>query len=71
MTWRKTGVMEEKLRFVFEYERNEQTEMCQKFGIARATGYVWLGEFYGQMFPATPKLHFQHCVNHHREGFLT
>jgi hypothetical protein len=63
--------MEEKLRFVFEYERDEQSEMCQKFGIARETGYVWLGKCYGQMLPATPKLHLQHCVNHHRKGFLT
>ena len=29
--------MEEKLRFVFEYERDEQTmtELCESFGIAR------------------------------------
>ena len=37
--------MEEKLRFVLEYERDEQTmtELCESFGIARETGYVWLG----------------------------
>ena len=28
--------MEEKLRLVFEYERDEQIEMSQEFGIARA-----------------------------------
>ena len=35
--------MEEKLRFVFGYERDEQTmtELCQSFGIAREIGYVW------------------------------
>jgi hypothetical protein len=34
--------MEEKLRFVFVYERDEQTmtEFCQSFGVARETGYV-------------------------------
>jgi putative transposase len=39
--------MEEKLRFVFEYERDEQTmtELCQVFGIARETGYVWLRRY--------------------------
>jgi len=39
--------MEEKLRFVFEYEREEQTmtELCQSFGIARETGYVWLRRY--------------------------
>ena len=39
--------MEEKLRFVFEYERDEQsmTELCRSFGIARETGYVWLRRY--------------------------
>ena len=39
--------MEEKLRFVFEYERDEQTmtELCEGFGIARETGYVWLRRY--------------------------
>ena len=39
--------MEEKLRFVFEYERDEQTmtELCQSFGMARETGYVWLRRY--------------------------
>jgi transposase InsO family protein len=39
--------MEEKLRFVFEYERDESsmTELCQRFGIARETGYVWLRRY--------------------------
>jgi transposase InsO family protein len=39
--------MDEKLRFVFEYERDEHsmTELCQQFGIARETGYVWLRRY--------------------------
>ena len=39
--------MEEKLRFVFAYERDEQTltDLCQSFGIARETGYVWLRRY--------------------------
>jgi len=39
--------MEEKLRFVFEYERDEQTmaELCASFGICRDTGYVWLRRY--------------------------
>lgn len=39
--------MEEKLRFVFEYEQDEQTmtELCQSYGIARETGYVWLRRY--------------------------
>jgi len=42
--------MEEKLRFVFDYERDEQTmtELCQSYGIARETGYVWLRRYRAQ-----------------------
>ncbi len=39
--------MEEKLRFVFEYELGERsmTELCQRYEIARETGYVWLRRY--------------------------
>jgi len=39
--------MEEKLRFVFEFELGEHTvtELCQRYEIARATGYVWLRRY--------------------------
>lgn len=39
--------MEEKLRFVYDYERDEQTmvELCAAYGIARETGYVWLRRY--------------------------
>ena len=39
--------MEEKLRFVFEYERDEHTmaELCAQFGICRDTGHVWLRRY--------------------------
>jgi transposase InsO family protein len=39
--------MEEKLRFVFEYELGERsmTELCQRYEIARDTGYVWLRRY--------------------------
>ena len=39
--------MEEKLRFVFDYERDEETmsELCARYGIARETGYVWLRRY--------------------------
>src|SRR5439155_4348256 len=41
MPWKASSVMEEKLRFVFEYEQHEQTmrDVCQSFGISRETGY--------------------------------
>ena len=39
--------MEEKLRFIYEYERDERTmtELCEVFEIARETGYVWLRRY--------------------------
>ena len=39
--------MEEKLRFIFEYERDEHTmsELCAQFGICRDTGHVWLRRY--------------------------
>jgi putative transposase len=42
--------MEEKLRFVYEYERDEQsmTELCESFGVSRETGYVWLRRYRAQ-----------------------
>lgn len=39
--------MEEKIRFVLEYEGDEQTmsELCESFGVSRETGYVWLRRY--------------------------
>lgn len=39
--------MEEKLRFVFEYQQRERTmkELCQRYEISRETGYVWLRRY--------------------------
>src|SRR6266700_4102072 len=47
MPWKVSSVMEEKLRFVFEYELGERsmTELCQRYEIARETGYVLLRRY--------------------------
>ncbi len=39
--------MEEKLRFVVEYELGERTmtELCQRYEISRETGHVWLRRY--------------------------
>jgi putative transposase len=39
--------MEEKLRFVVEYQLGERTmtELCQRYEISRETGYVWLRRY--------------------------
>ncbi len=47
MPWKTSSVMDEKLRFVYEYERDEETmvELCSRYGISRETGYVWLRRY--------------------------
>jgi len=47
MPWKKSSVMEEKLRFVFEYQQRQRTmtELCQRYEISRETGYVWLRRY--------------------------
>src|SRR5260370_34734741 len=47
MPWKTSSVMEEKLRFVLQYDSGEHsmTELCQRFEIARETGYVWLRRY--------------------------
>jgi len=39
--------MEEKVRFVLEYEQDHYTmsELWQRYGVARETGYVWLRRY--------------------------
>lgn len=48
MPWKASSVMEEKLRFICEYDLGEEsmTELCQRYGIARETGYVWLRRYH-------------------------
>jgi transposase InsO family protein len=47
MPWKASSVMEEKVRFVLEYEQDERgmRELCEVYGIARETGYVWLRRY--------------------------
>lgn len=47
MSWKTSSVTEEKLRFVFEYQRDEQTmvDLCRRFGVSRETGYTWLRRY--------------------------
>jgi transposase InsO family protein len=47
MPWKASSVMEEKMRFLVEYEQEEQTmtELCRKYQVSRETGYVWLRRY--------------------------
>jgi putative transposase len=47
MPWRQTGPMDERLRFLYAYDSElySVTELCERFGISRKTGYKWLARF--------------------------
>ena len=47
MPWKASSVVDERARFIFEYERDERTmsELCASYGVARETGYVWLRRY--------------------------
>lgn len=45
MPWSETSPMEERIRFIALAQEGlfSHTELCQRFGISRQTGYKWLG----------------------------
>ncbi len=47
MPWKASSVVEQRTRFILEYERDEHTmsELCEIYGISRETGYYWLRRF--------------------------
>jgi transposase InsO family protein len=69
MPWKVSSVMEEKLRFVFEYQRKERSmsELCQRYEISRETGYVWLRRYHAVGVAGLVEL----CRAAHRHGNQT
>jgi putative transposase len=47
MGWRETGVMDERMKFIAEVLRDDETMtgLCLSFGISRKTGYKWLWRY--------------------------
>jgi transposase InsO family protein len=47
MPWKETNVVDERTRFVLEYDSDEYTmaELCRIYGIARKTGYEWVERY--------------------------
>ena len=47
MPWAETEPMKERMRFVTEAERGlySMTELCERYGISRRTGYKWLDRY--------------------------
>ena len=50
MPWLETDVIKERTRFVLEYESGlfTMSELCERFGISRQTGYELWGRYQGQ-----------------------
>src|SRR5271170_2038488 len=50
MPWKASSVVEERTRFVLEYERGlcSMAELCRSYGISRETGYVWWRRYGGE-----------------------
>ena len=50
MPWRSVKPMEEKIRFISDYLSNvfSFTELCERYGISRKTGYKWVDRYVEQ-----------------------
>ena len=50
MPWKEHGVMEERFRFIEEWNSEEFSlaELCRFYGISRGTGYKWIGRYAAQ-----------------------
>ncbi len=53
MPWAKTNAMNERSKFVLEWERRwnaghgrvDVAELCRIYGVSRPTGYRWIGRY--------------------------
>ena len=47
MPWSETSPMDQKIQFVSDYLRDtfNMTELCQRYGISRKTGYKWIDRY--------------------------
>ena len=44
MPWKETCAVEQRIRFVLEASSEDcvMSELCDRFGVSRTTGYTWL-----------------------------
>jgi len=47
MTWKETNAMEERMKFIVDYRRKEDSlsALCEAYGISRPTGYKWIKRY--------------------------
>src|SRR5260370_10741346 len=68
MPWKAISVMEEKVRFILEYESDEysMSELCQRYNISRETGYLPLRRYRATgLAGLLPNSHAEH--RHHNQ----
>ena len=67
MPWKETSVMDERRKFVGEFQRGlyTMTELCDRHGVSRKTGYKWLDRFEDHGAPGLQDLpHDAHSMPH-------
>ena len=44
MGWKEICVMEERLKFILEYQEGEESfaDLCRRYEVSRKTGYKWV-----------------------------
>ena len=47
MPWQETGVQEERMRFIHDWQKQQDSmaELCRRYGISRRVGYKWLERY--------------------------
>lgn len=47
MPWTETAPMNERMRFVTDWERDlySMVELCERYGVSRKTGYKWIARY--------------------------
>ena len=47
MPWAETSAVQERIRFIADYESGlyTMTELCERFGVSRQTGYKWIHRY--------------------------
>ena len=50
MPWKETEMMHQRLLFTADYDKQiySMTELCERYGISRKTGYKWLSRYQQQ-----------------------
>ncbi|OLN24908.1 integrase core domain-containing protein [Desulfosporosinus metallidurans] len=73
MPWKKVDPMEERLRFISEFQESKcsLSAVCRQFGISRKTGYKWLHRFeLGGLEALNEKSRAPHDCPHRTEAWL-